>query len=567
LTGKRFGPKITGMTTVRFGAFELAAGARELWRDGRRVHVAPQAMRILIELTAVAGEVVTRDHLRSALWPDGTYVDFERSLNTAVRKLRVALGDDADGPRYVQTVPGRGYRFIAPITFIAPSTFEPREPRARIGPVTWRVALPGGIACVAVSIVVMLGLPPIRTPLVIRAVGPETNVSAGDRALLDATVASLQVLVGRLEPSRLIVSDNGGVWRRACHEMTVSSLAPAREAGARLTIRLRDACRDEQLWATTADVMGGAQVDAGVLRAAGRAVADRLLGGEQSARDAAATLNGAALEIYRRGQAAARAGRIEDLGAAVETFENALRLDPTFGPAWAALARTRATRAVRDGRERSQFDQAHAEATHALALDADLADAHVALGQVRFARDRDFGGADAWLSRARALGATAGRDVLWHACVLNAQGRFDAALLIVDEAIAREPEMAALHAWRGLLLHALRRYDDELVALRRAAAMDPQSAEAAFHLGMGYARRRQYDLALPALRRAVTLSGGGGYYLSWYGRMAADAGDLRTAEHVLHELQGIARTRGLAPALSDAVSYHIGARRHRSDDL
>ena len=84
---------------------------------------------------------------------------------------------------------------------------------------------------------------------------------------------------------------------------------------------------------------------------------------------------------------------------------------------------------------------------------------------------------------------------------------------------------------------------------------------------MGYARRRQYDLALPALRQAVALSGGGGYYLSWFGRMAADAGDLSAAALAIDQLQGIARTRGLAPALSRAVADHIEARRHRSGDL
>jgi DNA-binding winged helix-turn-helix (wHTH) protein/Flp pilus assembly protein TadD len=437
LTAKRFGRKITTMTTIRFGVFELVAGARDLWRDGRRVHVAPQAMRILIELTAVADEIVTREHLRSVLWTDGTYVDFERSLNTAMRKLRVALGDDADSPRYVQTVPGRGYRFIAPITVVHP-------PAAR------RIAFATGVACAAVSIALML--------------------------------------VG----------------------------------------------------------------------------ADRFVGGVQFPREAAATSSRAALEWYHRGQAAARTGRMNDLGAAVDAFASALRLDPEFAPAWAGLARARAARAIRDGRDPNQFHQADIEARRALALDPNVADAHVAIGQVRLGRDRDFGGAEASLLRARTLGATAGRDAVWLACALNAQRRFDAALRVLDEAIVREPQMAALHAWRGLLLHALHRYDDELTALRRAAVMDPLSEEAIFHLGMGYMRRRQYDLALPALRQAVALSGGGGSYLSWYGRMAADAGDLGAAEDALRELEEIARTRGLAPALSDAVSYHIGARRHRS---
>lgn len=277
---------------------------------------------------------------------------------------------------------------------------------------------------------------------------------------------------------------------------------------------------------------------------------------------AAATVSGLALDAYRRGQFAARAGRREDRDAAVGAFEEALRLDPAFAPAWAALARTRATRAALDGRDPGQLRQAQTEASRALALDPDLPDAYLAAGLVRFVGDRDFVGAEVWMRRAQALGATTGEDMLWFACVLNAQRRFGEALRVLDTTIAREPRMAALHAWRGLMLHSLGRYDEELAALQHAAAIDPHSPEALFHLGMGYARRRQYDRALPALRQAVSLSGDGGYYISWFGRMAADAGDFAAAEQAVHDLEAIARTRGLAPALISAVASHIDARRH-----
>ena len=585
--------------TIVFGAYELIVGTRELWRDGRRVRLAPQAMRILIELVSVPETVVSRDHLRSVLWPDGIHVDFELSLNTAVRKLRAALGDDADRPRYIQTVPGLGYRFIAPVRQVRAAVLDQagaderaavvQTPRGnvprRAAPAAIAAAVAAPVAaavaatvCVIVSILVM---PAIfqgrseRLPLVVRAVEVDTGARSDhdrDRGLLDATVASLQVVAGRLNPARLVVSGSAEASGRGCHELAVSTHeighAIEREGETRVTIRLLDTCRNEQMWAGTADVGERHQTTTDLLRSAGRAIADQLLGGERSARESAATLSGVALGAYRRGQAATtRGARLEDLAAAVESFETAIRADPGFAPAWAALARTRATRAMRDGRAADELQRADEEASRALASDDTLIDAYVAMGQVRFVRDRDFASADLWFQRARALGATAGQDVLWHACVLNAQQRFDDALRIVDEAISREPRMGALHAWRGLLLHSLHRYDEELAALKHAAAVDPHSAEASFHLGMGYGRRGQYDLALPALRQAVALSGGGGYYLSWFGRVAADAGDLGAAELAIDQLQGIARTRGLAPALSQAVTHHIDARRHRSGAL
>jgi DNA-binding winged helix-turn-helix (wHTH) protein/tetratricopeptide (TPR) repeat protein len=580
--------------TLRFGAYDLIVEARELWRDGRRVRLAPQAIRVLIQLTSAPDTLVTREDLRAVLWPGDIHVDFEGSLNTAVRKLRAALRDNAEAPRYVQTVPGRGYRFIAPVHRVC----HPSAPAAAAAAAAvrtderhhdspamvavqsawWRhrqvgrVLRASAILCGAATVAVVIHVWPARSrqiPLIIRSVETDASANDGDRARPDAVVASLQVLAGQLDPARLVVVNESRPWRRACHQLTVSAHEAVSDAetGTGLTVRLLDTCRDEQIWAASGRPEAGRALDASIIKAAGRALADRLLGGERAAREAAATIDGAALEAYRRGQVASRAGRREDLGLAMDGFETALRLDPEFAPAWAALARTRATRAIRDGRDAGELRRADAEAMRALELDRDFADAHVALGQVRFARDRDFVGADVWFQRARALGAVEGRDLLWHACVLYAQGRLEDAMRILDEAIARDPRMAALHAWRGLLLHALHRYDEELVALRHAAALDPQSPEALFHLGLGYARRRQFDLALPAMRRAAALSGDGAYYVSWFGRVAADAGDLAAAEHALHELETIARHRGVSPALSGAVAHHIEARRQQTGGL
>jgi DNA-binding winged helix-turn-helix (wHTH) protein len=108
------------MSRVRFGAFEADLGSGELFRDGQRLALQRQPFQVLALLIARAGEVVTREELRKQLWPDGTIVDFEHSLNTAVRKVRRALGDSPESARFVETLPGRGYRLALAAERVGP---------------------------------------------------------------------------------------------------------------------------------------------------------------------------------------------------------------------------------------------------------------------------------------------------------------------------------------------------------------------------------------------------------------------------------------------------------------
>jgi DNA-binding winged helix-turn-helix (wHTH) protein len=107
--------RFVGARVVTFGDFELDLESGELSRDGSRVLLAQQPFRLLLLLIREPGGVVTREHLQRELWPEGTFVDFELSLNAAVKRLREALGDSATTPRFVETLPRRGYRFIAVI--------------------------------------------------------------------------------------------------------------------------------------------------------------------------------------------------------------------------------------------------------------------------------------------------------------------------------------------------------------------------------------------------------------------------------------------------------------------
>ena len=107
-------------TVVRFGVFELDIEGERLLKNGRSVRVQPQPFKLLTLLASEPGRIVTRDKIRAVLWKDDTFVDFEQGVNFAIKQVRDALGDDADRPLYIETVPKRGYRFLAPVEGLGP---------------------------------------------------------------------------------------------------------------------------------------------------------------------------------------------------------------------------------------------------------------------------------------------------------------------------------------------------------------------------------------------------------------------------------------------------------------
>src|SRR5579883_1806110 len=163
----------------RFGAFEFCVETRELRKHGLRIKLSGQPASVLAMLVERPGEVITREELRKRLWPDGTYVDFEHSVNTAVKRLRQALGDSADAPRFIETLARNGYRFIAPVS-------GAKEPLPSVAALSRRPVLPAKVAGVAILVVlvgVLAGLhekrrtPIVAGPIRSLAVLPLANLS------------------------------------------------------------------------------------------------------------------------------------------------------------------------------------------------------------------------------------------------------------------------------------------------------------------------------------------------------------------------------------------------------
>src|SRR5512147_1566075 len=159
-----------------FGSFEVDLGSRELRRQGLKISLQDQPFRLLALLLERAGEVVTREELRNQLWPADTFVDFDHSLNTAVRKLREALGDSAEAPRYVETLARRGYRFLVPVSERGPAAPPPPSPDAEVRPPAPPTAMRGSSPRARVVLIaVVLGAGALLAYWVRTRPGPPTR--------------------------------------------------------------------------------------------------------------------------------------------------------------------------------------------------------------------------------------------------------------------------------------------------------------------------------------------------------------------------------------------------------
>lgn len=114
---------------LRFGTFELDLESERLLKNGRSVRLQPQPFRLLCLLASQPGRLVTRDEIRTTLWTSDTFVDFEQGVNFAVKQVREALGEDADHPVYIQTIPKRGYKFVAPVEAVGPQSGQEAPPK------------------------------------------------------------------------------------------------------------------------------------------------------------------------------------------------------------------------------------------------------------------------------------------------------------------------------------------------------------------------------------------------------------------------------------------------------
>ena len=273
---------------MKFAEFDADPDAGVLLRGGSRVKLQDLPFRLLVVLLRRAGTVVTREELRAELWGAATFVDAEAGLNTAVGKLREALGDDAEAPKFIETLPKRGYRFVGtlqPETFAAdgPADGAARGNRTRRG---WMLVLAG----IALAVLAFLGYsavsPPDRITIAVVRFHNETGVAENDRlagSLTDAVVVSLA------ENPRYAVIGNSPLLRTDRIFQDIRKIGAALQVDYVVLLQLQNGeaglvarahfirVRDEShLWATTIDLAGAAEVERALTAAVAEGVATGL---------------------------------------------------------------------------------------------------------------------------------------------------------------------------------------------------------------------------------------------------------------------------------------------------
>lgn len=506
---------------LRFGPFSMDLRTLELHRDGVAVHLQQQPFKVLAALASRPGVLVTRDEIRREVWGKDTFVDFDQSLNFCVKQIRVALGDQADTPTYVETLPRRGYRFMAPVERIFTAAGEPDPWPGRIepgsgaapsrAPARHRRTPPAGWALAASVVLAALVVgalflrrgpsPPIaarsssgRTML---AVLPFENMSANpdQEYFSDGLTEEMITGLARLGPGRLgviartSVSAYKGTRKSAeqiGRELGVDYLleGSVRRAGDRVKVTAQLIKVEDQthLWAESyerrmADVLSlQDELAARIVRS----LEDRLVTTPPAS--ASVSTNPAAYDAYLKARYHSSQRNVFGINEdgprkSLEYFEQAIAADSSFAAAHAGLASAYLALSEEGGlAPQDAFPKARAAAERAIAKDAGSAEAHAALAVTRMYFDWDWPGAAA--SFARALDLDPGRAPTHHAYAgfLSAQGRHEEALAAIERARRLDPLSAAVNGDVGWYFYLARRYDEAIVQYRKALDLEPRLA-------------------------------------------------------------------------------------------
>jgi TolB-like protein/DNA-binding winged helix-turn-helix (wHTH) protein/Tfp pilus assembly protein PilF len=514
---------------VAFDRFELDPRSGELRKDGRRIRLQAQPFRLLELLIANAGEVVTRDEVCRVLWHTDTFVDFDHSVASALNKIREALGDSAEKPRFIETLPRRGYRFIAPVKLETLESSPPNQALSRFHGRRAKV-LAFATVVVAVALLVAVSFSSVRERLLGRhhppsiqslAVLPLADLSghADQEYFADGMTEALITDLGKISALRVIsrtsVMQYKGTKKslpEIARELNVDALVEGTVSRSgshlRITASLVQASPEKHLWAESykSEVGDALAIQGEIARAVAREIQLRLTQKEQNLLAVTRVINPEAQDLYLRGLYTYHARDTAEAERAINYFQRAVQKDPNYAAAYAGLAEVYATWIPGMPRPREQMPKAKEFALKALSLDDTLAEAHSELGVIELSYDWNWFAAEQEFKRTMELNPNHVWTHTWHARALVTSGQTDQAIAEAKLSISLDPSPLSWDypVWIFVMAH---RYDLALERAQELLEFAPNYSWGHFELAQIYEQTGRPDDAAQEYLKADELFG------------------------------------------------------------
>jgi TolB-like protein/DNA-binding winged helix-turn-helix (wHTH) protein/Tfp pilus assembly protein PilF len=523
----------SGTGVYRFGSFEFDVQTGELRRQGLRIRLEGQPVAILALLLERPNKLVARDELQKRLWPDDTSVDFEQSLNAAVRRLRLALDDSADSPRFIETLPRRGYRWIAPVLEASASvgieTRPPKSPEAprrlRVPKIAW-FAVIGAVGLTLIAFGWLSSRPHPSSRRLMIAVLPFQNLSgdAQQEFIADGMTEEMITQLGSLDPEHLgVIARTSALQYKATsksageisRELNVGYLLEGgiRRNGerVRVTAQLIQATDQAEVWTGSFenDVGDILKLQSEVARGIASQIRLELTKDAEERLSKPSRVNALAHDAYMQGQHAWELRDKDGMAQSIEQFKRAIQIDPKYASAYAALARAYALSPVYGiMSEPEAMPKARDAAGKAITLDDSVAVGHTTMGFVKAHYEYDWQGAGREFQEALRLNPSDSFAHLFYSnSYLSPLGRHDEAIAEMKTAIALDPFSSRIQSFLGRTYIWARRYDDALAQFRKTTEMFPSFAIEHERLAHLYTYRGDYDKAISEETRARILAG------------------------------------------------------------
>ena len=587
---------------LRFGDFELDIAGYELRGGGRPIRLERQPMDLLIMLVERRGQLVSREDIVDRLWGKDVFVDVETGVHTAIRKIRRALRDSTEEPAFIETVSGKGYRFVAAVEVVAPTPRNaPAESQRDDGhvevfpetiPLTESdAAVPSkagtakhariGIGLLAVAIVIgvvawtLLGriAPPRRVNI---AVLPFENLGADpDRAYLaDGLTEEIIAWLGQIDPERLTVVSRtstalarrearslGEIGRALGADYLLESSIRAESGRVRITARLIRAGDQVQVWSQlyTRELTGilGLQQELGA--AIAEQIRFRLAPDRFEALARRQPRVAVAYDEYLRGLTFANQRTPATTQQAIEHYTRATSLDPNYALAWSALSNAYSAGPINsDVAPLEVLPRARDAARRAIDANPDLAEVQFALGYVNWLLEWDWPAAETAFRRAVDLDPRYAWALISLGHALSQSGRHSEALAAMRRAREVDPQNAMAYAISSQVAFQARDYQAALDHASQAIALDPEFWIGHVMRGQALEQSGQPQLALDALAIAARFSSDNSKPVAFRGYILAKAGRRDEARGVLAMLKAQSRTRYVPPYALALVHAGLG---------